>query len=181
MIKRYFSKLKLLFPKNIDNVLDVGCGEGFLLEHLPPLQSYVGVDYSADAINLAQNSKFKAQNLKKIPNIQFQKENVYKLPFFDNSFDLVTCLEVLEHLENYEKALQEIKRVTKKWAILSVPHEPWFQMSNFLRGKYLKTLGNHPEHINKWNPKQFKQLIRKYFTIKKESYSFAWQLYLCEK
>jgi 2-polyprenyl-3-methyl-5-hydroxy-6-metoxy-1,4-benzoquinol methylase len=161
----------------------VGCGEGFLLNYLPAqVENYLGIDYSEEAIRLAKDPKVsRSQDPKKIISIKFQKESVYELPFADNSFDLVTCLEVLEHLENYEKAMQEIKRVAKKYVILSVPHEPWFQMSNFLRGKYLKSLGNHPEHINKWNPKQFKQLISRYFTIKKEVYSFAWQLYLCEK
>lgn len=181
LINRYFSKLKKLFPKNINNVLDVGCGEGFLLRYLPPIQSYVGIDTNESSLYIAENSKSQIANLKKIQNIKFQKEDVYHLSFENGSFDLVTCLEVLEHLETPEKALSEIKRITKKWVILSVPHEPWFQLSNFLRGKYFSTLGNHPEHINKWNPSHFRQLIAKYFTIKKEAFSFAWQIYLCEK
>lgn len=181
LIARYFKKLQSLFPANFSSVLDVGCGEGFLLRILPAtVENYVGIDYNEDALRFAENSKNQIQISKQIQNIKFQKENVYKLSFKDNSFDLVTCLEVLEHLDDYEKALLEIKRVAKKYVILSVPHEPWFQMSNFLRGKYLKTLGNHPEHINKWNPRQFKQLISQYFTIKKELYSFAWQIYLLE-
>jgi ubiquinone/menaquinone biosynthesis C-methylase UbiE len=179
LLARYFKKLKGLFPENFSTILDIGCGEGFLLEHLPSHIGYVGIDNSTEAIQLAQDHKIpRSQDPK---NIKFQKESVYELPFHDNEFDLVTCLEVLEHLDNYEKALQEIKRVAKKYVILSVPNEPWFQLSNFIRGKYFSTLGNHPEHINRWNPKKFKQLIEKYFTIKKESFSFAWQLYLLEK
>jgi ubiquinone/menaquinone biosynthesis C-methylase UbiE len=166
----------------MNSILDVGCGEGFLLEHLPPVDSYIGVDYSDESIKLAkvQSSKFKVQNDSLKCKVDFRQADVYKLPFGDKSFDLVTCLEVLEHLDNYEKALQEIRRVAKKHVILSVPHEPWFQLSNFLRGKYLARLGNHPEHINKWNPNQFKKLISKYFIIKKVVYPFPWQTYLCE-
>lgn len=181
LINRYFAKLQKLFPKNINNVLDVGCGEGFLLNYLPPLQNYVGIDTNESSLFIAENSKSYILNSGKIQNIKFQKEDVYHLSFGNESFDLVTCLEVLEHLETYEKALSEIKRVAKKWVVLSVPHEPWFQLSNFLRGKYLKNFGNHPGHINRWNSSQFRQLISKYFTIKKESFSFAWQIYLCEK
>lgn len=154
-----------------------------MLDYLPHVEKYVGIDYSEESIKLASlKLKVQSEKLKlKIKSAEFKQADVYRLPFPDGQFDLVTCLEVLEHLENYEKALQEIKRVAKKYVILSVPHEPWFQISNFLRGKYLKTLGNHPEHINKWNPKQFKKCILQYFTIKKEAYSFPWQLYLCEK
>ncbi len=47
-----------------------------------------------------------------------------ELPFDDNSFDLVMCCEVLEHLpfSEFEKALSEIKRVSKKNAIISIPN-----------------------------------------------------------
>lgn len=181
LLSRYFFAFEKLIPENINNILDIGCGEGFLLEHLPSHVQYIGIDNSSEAIQLAKNNKIlKSENPKKIQNIKFQKESVYSLPFSDNEFDLITCLEVLEHLKDYEKALSEIKRVAKKWIIISVPHEPWFQLSNFLRGKYFKRLGNHPEHINRWNPTKFKKLISKYFKIEKESYSFAWQIYLCK-
>lgn len=180
LINRYFSALQKVLPKDSRTVLDVGCGEGFLLRYLPPLTQYVGIDYNEVSLQLAENSKSQIPNYKQIQNIKFQKENIYHLSFADKSFDLITCLEVLEHLQNYENALQEIRRVAKKYIILSTPHEPWFQLSNFLRGKYLMRLGNHPEHINKWNPGQFKKLISKYFIIKKEAYSFPWQIYLCQ-
>ncbi len=179
LITRYYKNLHKLIPQGIKTVLDVGCGEGFLLRYLPPLTQYVGVDYNEDSLYLAENSKFQAPNSKQIQNIKFQKENVYSLSLENKQFDLVFCLEVLEHLKNYEKALREIKRVAKKWVILSVPNEPWFQLSNFLRGKYLSSWGNHPEHINKWSPTQFSTIVNKYFTIKKTKYSFPWQILLC--
>ena len=45
------------------------------------------------------------------------------MPFSDNSFEVVACYEILEHLqyENFYKALSEIFRVSKSYAILSLP------------------------------------------------------------
>ena len=50
--------------------------------------------------------------------------DVRKLPFEDNSFDLVLCCEVLEHIpfDDFDKALNEIKRVTRKKSIISLPY-----------------------------------------------------------
>jgi len=50
--------------------------------------------------------------------------SVLKIPSQNNSFDAVLCAEVLEHLpfEDFPKALAEIKRVTRKYVVLSLPH-----------------------------------------------------------
>jgi SAM-dependent methyltransferase len=50
--------------------------------------------------------------------------SVTDLPFEDNSFDAVLACEVLEHIhfEDFKKALGEIRRVTKKFAVISLPH-----------------------------------------------------------
>jgi len=49
--------------------------------------------------------------------------SVTVIPFADNSFDVVACYEVLEHLpyENFKKAIREIFRISNSYAILSLP------------------------------------------------------------
>ena len=47
------------------------------------------------------------------PSISIKQGDIYALPYNDNSFDLVICSEVLEHLEHPEKALTEVIRVSK--------------------------------------------------------------------
>ncbi len=147
------SQIKILAKNKYNTVLDVGCGEGFgmnLLRQNAIGKNWLGVDVVDEALKLGK---------KQFPDLKMQKASAYKLPFKDGLFDLVMSTEMLEHLEDPKKALSEMKRVTKKYLFLSVPHEPWFQLTNLARGKYLKALGNHPEHVNHWSVKNFKKLI----------------------
>ncbi len=100
-------------------VLDAGCGRGFYLKalgHFNFIEEIHGVDivdkYLKTAKRNCRGSKFK-----------IQKANIYSLPFPDNYFDCVICSEVLEHLSNDKKALNELKRVLKKEGtlLLTVP------------------------------------------------------------
>src|SRR5260370_4593459 len=77
--------------------------------------------------------------------------SVVSLPFAGRSFDAVTCLEVLEHLDDPAAAVRELARVARRAVLVSVPFAPYFRIGNLLRGKYLGRLGNHPEHVQHWN------------------------------
>lgn len=163
-------------PLKVISVLDVGCGEGFTLKQFEDKKigkNLVGVDNLRTAISIG----------KKIhPNLDLSKGDVYNLEFADSSFDLVLCTEVLEHLEDPKKAINEMKRVSKKYLVFSVPNEPFFILANLLRGKYLKTLGNHPEHINHWTMWGFNNFLKKQgLTIVKSRHPFAWSLILAKK
>ncbi len=81
-----------------------------------------------------------------------------KLPFPDNSFDCVLCLDVLEHIENIHEIFDELCRVTCRYVIVSLPN-PWADFYNMLRfGDYdvdrpLKFYGlplEPPEDRHKW-------------------------------
>ncbi len=52
--------------------------------------------------------------------------DVQNLPFKDNSFDIVTCFEVLEHVPDPVAAMKELRRVCKHRLLISVPNDPWF-------------------------------------------------------
>lgn len=174
LINRFYKVLmdfaKQTKPKKI---LDAGCGEGFTLVKFKRNgigKILSGVDFSDDAIFLGK---------KTYPGLKLSKGDIYSLPYPDKSFDLVVCTEVLEHLEFPEKAVREICRVTGKYVLFSVPNEPFFQLSNFLRGKYLPTLGNHPEHINHWSTKAFELLLRKNkVRIIAKKHPFPWTIIL---
>ncbi|MEK7159992.1 MAG: class I SAM-dependent methyltransferase [Patescibacteria group bacterium] len=139
---------------DVSSILDAGCGEGFTLEYLRVRnigKTYEGVDFLQKAVEIGTKIH---------PNITLRKESVYEMPYKDNSFDLVLSTEVLEHLEEPQKALKEIFRVSKKYVLLSVPNEPIFIASNFLRGKNWSRFGNDIEHINHWTFFGFEKFVK---------------------
>ena len=83
-------------------VLDVGCGEAYL-RGLIGQKHYVGVD------------------LHGAPDVRVDMEQA-ALPFGDDSFECVVCLDVLEHLEHIHQILGEIIRVTHTYVIVSLPN-----------------------------------------------------------
>jgi len=108
-------------------MLDLGCGEGRhifgLMEKFPDLKC-IGLDPHIESLEKAfEGLKF----LESISNSKtnFLSGSAYSLPFSDDSFDLVVCSEVLEHLHDYKDAIKEINRVLKPGGqfLASVPAE----------------------------------------------------------
>ena len=96
-------------------ILDVGCGEGrHIFGSLQAFQQAycIGYDQHIPSLNICKDGLDFFQELDLGATI-FVQGSVYKLPFEDNSFDLIFCSEVLEHLDNYHLALDEIHRVLK--------------------------------------------------------------------
>src|SRR5690606_5554081 len=115
-----------------------------LAKMLPKGAKLSASEYVADLI-----PKAKERN----PGLKIIEESVYELTHKDNTFDVVFLLEVLEHLDYPDKALQEIHRILKPGGvlILGVPREPIWRGLNMVRGKYLKDFGNTTGHLNHWS------------------------------
>lgn len=114
-INRVINLIKKL-PKKKGQALDLGCGRGIYTRIMKEAGFMVcGIDLSKEEIYWAR--KFSK-------NIVFMEKSIESLPFKDNTQDLIICSEVLEHMDNPEKALFEIKRVLKKggYAIISMPN-----------------------------------------------------------
>lgn len=94
-------------------VLDVGCGGGYLPEELTRLFSQVsGVDLSRASVAAAL-AHARLTDLQ----ISYRVARAESLPFADASFDLVTCCDVLEHVDDLDRTLAEAARVLKPGGI----------------------------------------------------------------
>lgn len=180
MIKRFQEKLlKLLENENKNtSLLDAGCGEGFISDCIynnTKIKKITGIDINKASLDFASDMNKK---------IKYKKDDIYKLSFKDNEFDIVITLEVLEHLDNPTKALKEIIRVSKNKIIISVPNEPYFSLGNLLSLKNVKRLGNPPDHINRWSKKKFERFINNEIKNKYKTTiftSFPWTIIIIEK
>jgi SAM-dependent methyltransferase len=105
------AKIRELAPQFRGDYLDVGSGNGELIDRV--LREFPGVkaracDYRGDLLAV-EGVTVDVANLDSDP-----------LPYSDASFDLITCTEVIEHLEHYRAALREIARVLRPGGVLIV-------------------------------------------------------------
>ena len=97
------------------SMLDVGCGEGrhiFGVMQEYPMMKCVGLDMDDDSLKKAEEGYSYFESISEV-GAEFIKGSAYSLPFPDNTFDLIVCSEVLDHLHEYNDAVIEINRVLK--------------------------------------------------------------------
>ena len=98
----------------IETVLDVGCGEGYMIE----VYTKHGLKVTGIDLNTKQVLERKARN-PLLADVEIFEGNAEKLPFADNSFDAVICNGVLMHTDT-KKSIPELKRVSRKMIYLGV-------------------------------------------------------------
>jgi len=93
-------------------VIEVGCGSGYYSETLPLLLKapirYLGVDYSHSMASLAHRT---------YANVSFVTADACRLPFASASCDILLSGTSLMHIPEYESAIAESVRVTRRWCI----------------------------------------------------------------
>lgn len=101
---------------NIDkeavSLLDVGCGKGYFLERAEVL------NLELTGCDIVDKLQFSSANL--------VQGFVEKLPFENNSFDVVTCSHTLEHIIEERLAVKELLRVAKKQLVVVVPRQRYY-------------------------------------------------------
>lgn len=160
----------------IESALEVGCGPGYstqkIKDFLPNKTHFVAGDLEPELVDLCRKLN---------TDLPIQQLSIYELPFSDCQFDLVISLEVLEHLESPERAMQELLRVSKRWILVSVPREPIWCLLNLARGKYLKDFGNTPGHIQHWSLSSFERFLKSFGNIKLVKCPLPWSIILLDK
>jgi len=95
-----------MLGSNFTRILDVGCGPGVYAEELSSrCEELYGIDVSSKMIEMA-----KAKNL---PNAKFSIGRIEDLQFQSSFFDAVVCVGVLEYLDDIEKGIREVARITR--------------------------------------------------------------------
>ncbi len=109
---------ELASRRSFNNGLNLGCGEG---DYDPMISSFCKEMISCD-IN-EEDISFARELNSGIENIEYKVENAIDLSFPDNSFDLIVSTEVIEHVGNSPKMIEEIQRVLKPGgvAIMTFP------------------------------------------------------------
>lgn len=112
---------KYLGKGNNLKILDAGCGTGLLAKKLTRFGEVSAFDFSSEAIRWSKKRGIKAK-----------KGSIEEIPFDNNSFDLVTCIDVLVHnsISSDQKAIAELWRVIKPggYLIMRVAANPYLTM-----------------------------------------------------
>ncbi len=142
----------------ISRVLDAGCGTGIMLTELSRKFTKVyGLDRSLKALKFCRK-----RGLHQVRRGDLEK----KLPFSANSFDAVTALDVIEHLDQDGKAIKELRRIIKPTGKLFIT-VPAFQ---FLWTHHDDLLW----HKRRYTLSQLQKLVTDNgFTVKKASYFYS--------
>ncbi len=154
-LRRFFDRmaeeLRRLGPRSL---LEFGCGEGLLLAELKRRgvipASVLGIDLRDDALAMASELH---------PEWSFVQADLLGWNPPGGSFDVVVASQVLEHLPEPGPILDRLVALSSGHLILTVPWEPWFRLINLFRLRDVRRLGNHPEHVNLWTGRGFRQFV----------------------
>jgi SAM-dependent methyltransferase len=149
-------------------ILEVGCGEGIVLATLAARLPGTRLD------GLELDEAALAEARIRCPGATLVRGDACALPFRDQSFDLVVCLEVLEHLPEPARALRELRRVARAACLLSVPNEPFFRLGNLLRGKNVTRLGDPTDHLQHWGAREFTAFCGRELAVRIRTGAFPW-------
>jgi 2-polyprenyl-3-methyl-5-hydroxy-6-metoxy-1,4-benzoquinol methylase len=157
------------------SLLDVGCGEGVLVrrlaERLGPQRNVMGADLQEPSIQDGW-----ARN--RAPNLSYRAIEGEALPFGDGEFDLVSAIEVLEHVPSPERTLAEMARCARAHLLVSVPREPLWRALNMARGAYWGQLGNTPGHVNHFSGRSLARLLQARGEVVATRSPFPWTMAL---
>ncbi|MBN1383306.1 MAG: class I SAM-dependent methyltransferase [Elusimicrobia bacterium] len=138
-----------VFNQYIDKskkIIDLGCGDGTHYGRFVSqlAGSYIGLDVSGEAVKKAKENGLEAR-----------KHNFNdRMPFDNNSFDVIICLEVIEHLFDPEFFLKECGRILKPagFLILSLPNSFYLrQRIKFLSGSFSSMTGSPLAADKEWS------------------------------
>jgi len=146
-------------------ILDIGCGSGYLGSSLQEKsKQYIGIDFTDE---------------RKIKNFTFIKTDALNIPLKSNSFEIIICNHVIEHVTNQKKLLHEISRLLKKDGICYItcpnilwPIEPHLKLPflsylpKIIANSYVRLTGKGKEYdIYLMTYSEFSKKLKKLFLL----------------
>jgi len=175
-VNRYRRTLqRLVIDLPVRSALEIGSGEGHILSYIHEVRPDIHIVGSDITFEIVQLGRTRAKTAR------WCVARAERLPFQDNSFELVVACEVLEHLTTPRRALTELQRLSTGYCIVSVPNEPLWRVLNIARGKYLHEWGNTPGHIQHWSRGGITRLIEGYFDVTRVASALPWTFVLARK
>lgn len=137
------------------DVLDIGCGAGNMIHHLARYGRVKGIEVDARPVAMAQQRGYDVR----------QGDATQHIPFPDASFDLVTALDVIEHVDADEAILREAFRVARPGGILAIstPAFQWlWSYNDVING-----------HKHRYTPRELRERVeRAGFSIRRLTFGF---------
>jgi SAM-dependent methyltransferase len=145
IISNYINKL--IVDKDLNNqnlkILNIGCGPGRSSQYLSKFGHVISIEYDNFCCEFARDKT----------GLDIINGSITELPFDDNCFDLVCAFDVIEHVEEDQLAIAEMKRVAKKQGILFVTVPAFMSLWSH------HDVINH--HFKRYKLQQVKQLFNK--------------------
>jgi len=152
-----------------ETILDIGCASGWFLSKIADKYleaNCFGIDVYNKAIQYGK---------KHYKNLHLRRGNAHKLPYKSKSFDLILCTEVLEHVENPDIVLKEMRRVLKPNGLSLIEMDSgnllfklvWYWWNDMRKGVWKDA------HLHEFDSKKLEKIIKKEFCIdKKKTFNF---------
>ncbi|MBL8148712.1 MAG: methyltransferase domain-containing protein [Blastocatellia bacterium] len=138
-VQRVFGILRALSPQEL---LDVGSGRGTFL--WPLVDSFPELTITSIDKDIKRVEAVQAVKDGGLYSLNAYLMDATNIDFPDSHFDVVTILEVLEHIKEAQQALSEVVRCSRRFVILSVPSKP----------------DDNPEHINLFNQRSLEEMFK---------------------
>jgi ubiquinone/menaquinone biosynthesis C-methylase UbiE len=142
-----------------ERVLDVGFGLGYGLDIMAAAGGRTtGIDIDDTAVNNARRLVKEASGIEEV-----RAYDGKVIPYPEKSFDIVTCIDVIEHVPDYERLLREMVRVSRGVVFVSTPNR---------RPEYTRRDGRprNPWHLREWTYDEFQVVLDKILGVRIEWY-----------
>ncbi|HEY7562823.1 MAG TPA: HAD-IA family hydrolase [Gaiellaceae bacterium] len=165
---RFRAVLGALDPQAGEEILEIGCGSGSYTRSL----AVAGVRITATDYAPSQLAQARRNAGELGAQVVFRLENAQHLSFPDESFDKVLLSEVIEHVPEPERAVEEAARVLRPGGLLVVSTPSRFSPLNLAYGvkRRVRRYGFN-EHLHELTPGSFRRLVGRHLDV--ESLEFA--------